>query len=443
MSLQSKFLRALGIVLLFGVGVHAQEETSSGKPSLAPMLEKATIAVVNIQGQKTVRTRVIDRYGRGRVVPRKRESAGSGFIVDANNGFVVTNHHVIADAEDIVVTLLDRRALEARVIGSDPDTDVALLQIEADSLTELEYGDSDKLRVGDYVVAIGNPFGLGQTATMGIVSALGRTGLNIEEYENFIQTDAAINQGNSGGPLVDLDGKVIGVSTAIIGEDGNVGVAFAIPSNMVDSIVTQLIEHGRISRGYLGITMDAISADDAESYELDSLHGAIITDVIEGSAAENAGLKAGDVIVALDGKATLSPGALRTQLSLKRVGEAVQVEFIRNAKRQTVAATIGERIDLKGEVLSPKLEGVTFDELRMSDEGFQRIGGRGVVVREIDKSSIAYQEGLRQGDIIVAVNRTPIDSLGRFRESLIGANSNLQGLRYYRDHRTYLLIFPD
>ena len=428
------------VLLCAGTVVHAHPH--DGTTSLAPMLENVTPAVVNIQVKRIAAVPTRGYWGPSG--PRRyheRQSAGSGLIIDADQGFVVTNHHVVSGAEEIVVTLLDRREFIATVLGSDPDTDVALLRIEADDLQELNLGESDDLRVGDYVVAIGNPFGFGQTVTSGIISALGRTGLDIEEYENFIQTDAAINPGNSGGPLVNLEGQVIGINTAIVGSSGSVGIGFAIPSDMVSSVVVQLIEHGRISRGVLGIAMQGVTTQDAEVYELDSLDGAIITDIVEGSSAENAGLMIEDVIVAVDGDVVADPNALRAQLSLKRVGESVNVEFIRQGQRQKVDVTIGEAFVVKGGELSAQFSGVDFDNLKVSHDAYNVVAGRGVVVSEIDKSSVAYSLGLRKDDVIVAVNRTRVNSLDQFRE--LASNYEIAGIRYYRDRRTYTLIFQN
>ncbi len=442
-SMTNKLFGVSIFILLVGVAGLVHAHPHDGSTSLAPMLENVTPAVVNIQVKRIA---VVQRRGGywGPSGPRtyhERESAGSGLIIDANRGFVVTNHHVVSGAEEIVVTLLDRREFKATVLGSDPDTDVALLQIEADELKELKLGESKDLRVGDYVVAIGNPFGFGQTVTSGIISALGRTGLDIEEYENFIQTDAAINPGNSGGPLVNLDGHVIGINTAIVGGTGSVGIGFAIPSNMVASVVAQLIEHGRVSRGVLGIVMRGVTTEDAEVYELDTLDGAIITEIVEGSSAETAGLNMEDVVVAVDGEVVADPNALRAQLSLKRVGETVNVEFIRQGQLRQVDVVIGKAFDVSGGELSAQFSGVSFDNLKRSHEAYRLLQGSGVVVSEIDKSSVAYSLGLRINDVIVAVNRARVNSLDQFRE--LATKYEISGIRYYRDRRTYSLVFPN
>lgn len=405
------------------------------------MLEDVTPAVVNIRVLKLKQVPIHGYWGPfPRLQTRRGTSAGSGLIVDAENGYVVTNHHVVDEAENIVVTLLDRREFEATVMGSDPDTDIAVLKIEATDLQELGFGDSDELRVGDFVVAIGNPFGFGQTVTSGIVSALGRTGLDTDKFEDFIQTDASINPGNSGGPLVDLNGKVIGINTAIIGSTGSIGIGFAIPSNMVSSVLSQLIEHGQVSRGVLGIQLRTISPEDVEIYELDSLNGAFVTDVIEGSSADRAGLQIKDVIIAIDDEEISDASSLRAHLGLKRVGEVVEVEFVRNGATRNVQATISETSDIYGEVVVPELSGVKLAELTSSHNSYQYVQGKGVVVAEVRTSSNAYNKGLRKNDIITHVNRSRIESLEQLY-SLLDSTEDIQGFRVYREGRTYLMLF--
>lgn len=413
-----------------------------GRSSLAPMLEDVTPAVVNIKVHKIKRVTTIGTYWGPFPQRETREgtSAGSGLIVDAEGGYVVTNHHVIDGAKSIVVTLLDRREFEATVVGSDAKTDVAVLKIEATDLQELDFGDSDHLRVGDFVVAIGNPFGFGQTVTSGIVSALGRTGLDVEKYEDFIQTDASINPGNSGGPLVDLDGKVVGINTAIIGTTGSIGIGFAIPSNMVASVLSQLIEYGQVSRGVLGITLQTISQELAELYELDSLNGAFVTEVIEGSSADRAGLQIKDIIVAIDDEEVADASSLRAHLGLKRVGEVVKVEFVRDGSTRSVEAEISETSDIYGKNILPELSGVELSELSSSHDSYRYVQEKGVVVKEVKTSSNAYNKGLRKNDIITHVNRSRIESLEQFH-SLVGSTEEIQGFRVYRKGRTYLLLF--
>ena len=287
----------------------------SKMPTLAPMLDQSKPAVVNIATRSHVPVQynplLNDPFFRRffnipqQQQPQKRttQSLGSGVIFDAKQGLVLTNNHVIQRADEITVSLTDGRSFQAELVGSDPETDVALIKIPAEQLTALPLADSDQLRVGDFVVAIGNPFGLGQTVTSGIVSALGRSGLGIEGYENFIQTDASINPGNSGGALVNLRGELVGINTAIFSPNqrvGNIGIGFAIPSNMVRQISDQLIKYGEVKRAYLGVQMQDITPDLAKAFNLDSNNGAVVTRVQKGSAADDAGVKVGDIITAVD-----------------------------------------------------------------------------------------------------------------------------------------------
>ena len=272
-----------------------------------------------------------------------RQSIGSGVIIDGDEGLVVTNHHVVQGADSIVVTLSDRREFNATLVGSDAGTDVALLRVMTDdaAFAEIPIGDSSGLAVGDYVVAIGNPFGLGQTATAGIVSALGRSGVNIESYEDFIQTDASINPGNSGGALIDINGQLLGVNTAILsGTGGNIGIGFAIPSNMVSEVVEQLLEHGNVQRGRIGIAIQDVTPGLSQALELTTDRGALVTQVEPGSPAEQAGIQPGDVIVAIDGNPIDSSADLRNTVGLVRAGESVEVAAIRDGERRSVRATV-------------------------------------------------------------------------------------------------------
>lgn len=321
--------------------------------SLAPMLERVLPAVVNISTQSTVRLRrnpLLDdpffrRFFGLPEMPseRRTQSLGSGVIIDASEGLILTNHHVVDGADEITVTLRDRRSLPAKLVGADPDTDLALLKIEADGLVALQLADSDRLRVGDFVVAIGNPFGLGQTVTYGIVSALGRTGLGIEGYENFIQTDAPINPGNSGGALVTLEGDLVGINTAIVGPSGgNVGIGFAIPTNMARAIVAQLKEHGKVQRGQLGVLVQDLTPELSAAFNLEHGQGAVITRVLPGSPAEKAGLKAGDVVIEVDGRPIRSASDLRNRIGLVPLGKRVQLHVLRDGKALQVALQIKE-----------------------------------------------------------------------------------------------------
>lgn len=410
-------------------------------PSLAPMLERVTPAVVNIATQGRVQVQrnplLEDPFFRfffgipngQQPTERKTQSLGSGVIVDARRGLVMTNNHVIANAQQITVKLRDGRNLEAKKIGADPDTDVAVIQIPSSNLIEIALSDSDTLRVGDFVVAIGNPFGLGQTVTSGIVSALGRSGLGIEGYEDFIQTDASINPGNSGGALVDLNGKLIGINTAIFSQSGgNIGIGFAIPVNLAKQIMEQLVQHGEVKRGFLGATLQDLDTDLAEAFGLANHDGAVLVNVLGDSPAEKAGLKAGDVIVAVNGRPVRNATGLRNYVGLARVGEEVTLEVMRKgtlggAKRVQVEATIGEpsETELAGkEVVNPRLQGATFSDIPETYGDLE-----GVVIVKVERGSRAWANGLREGDVIDSVNQEPIANM---REFLALANSRKTGL---------------
>ncbi|MXW54271.1 MAG: Do family serine endopeptidase [Gammaproteobacteria bacterium] len=436
--------RVMAILLLgvFCVAGYVHGLPLDGRTSLAPMLEDVTPAVVNIKVTKLKQVTTIRGYWGPfpQRETRRGTSAGSGLIVDAEAGYVVTNHHVVDEAEKIVVTLLDRREFEATVIGSDRHTDVAVLKIDATDLQELEFGDSDELRVGDFVVAIGNPFGFGQTVTSGIVSALGRTGLGIERYEDFIQTDASINPGNSGGPLVDLEGNVIGINTAIIGTTGSIGIGFAIPSNMVTSILSQLIEHGQVSRGVLGIGVEEVTQIIADINNLESLKGALVDDVIEGSSADRAGLKINDVIVAIDDEEVLDHNSLIAQLGLKRVGEVVKVEFVRNGSTRSIQAELTEVSDILGTDVIPQFKGVVLGELKPSHESYKFTQEKGVVVKEVETTSSAFVNGLRKNDVITHVGRARIVSLEQFH-SVVKELEEIHMIRVARKNRTLPIVF--
>jgi len=406
-------------------------------PSLAPMLERVLPAVVNIYTESRVTEQrqspfrndpFFEKFfGGPQGQPRERRvsSLGSGVIIDADKGHVITNSHVISGADQISVRLNDGRDLEATLVGQDADADIAVIQIPADALQHVEIGDSDKLRVGDFVVAIGNPFGLGQTATSGIVSALGRSGLNIEDYEDFIQTDASINQGNSGGALVNLRGELVGINTAILAPGGgNIGIGFAIPINMAQLLTRQIIEYGEVRRGRLGVIAQNLSPELAEALGISSTKGAVISQVMPDTAAEAAGLKEGDVIIAVDDREISDASGLRNTIGLYRADDEVSIRFIRDEEESTLRIRL-KPIDApqgQGQKLSARLEGVRLEDID-DQEGTQ--GERGVRVAQVEQGSPAFQAGLREGDLIISVNKQPVYGLKDVEQSISEQDSML------------------
>ncbi|NWO01690.1 MAG: DegQ family serine endoprotease [Idiomarinaceae bacterium] len=391
------------------------------QPTLAPMLEEVTPAVVNIsvKGKREVRQRLPEalRFFFGPDSPREQvrerpfRGLGSGVIIDAEKGYVVTNNHVVDDATEILVTLKNGREFDAKVIGTDERSDVALLKIEnGENLTAIELGKSSELRVGDFVVAIGNPFGLGQTVTSGIVSALGRAGLGIEELENFIQTDAAINSGNSGGALVTLDGKLIGINTAILGPNGgNIGIGFAIPSDMMNNLVQQLIEFGEVRRGVLGVRGNDLTHDVAQALNIPVNRGAFVSQVVPGSSAAEAGIESGDVIISVDGQTIRSFSELGAMVGSIGSGNSLKLGVIRDGEEQSINVTLGAQdMSVTAESIHPALQGAT---LAATD-------GNGIEVEELEERSPAARIGLEEGDIIQGVNRKAVSSISELRAAI-------------------------
>ncbi|BCG83804.1 serine endoprotease DegQ (plasmid) [Mesorhizobium sp. 113-3-3] len=359
-----------------------------------------------------------------------RMSAGSGVIVDAEKGLMLTNHHVVADASEISVTLKDRRRFKAELVGIDQATDIAVLRVKASRLTALPFGNSDTLRVGDTVLAIGNPFGLGQTVTSGIVRALGRSGLNIEGYEDFIQTDASINPGNSGGALVTADGKLVGINTAIIGPaGGNVGIGFAVPIAMVSSVMQQLIDHGEVRRGRIGVAIQDLTPDLADALKLTDNSGALVGSVEDGSPAAHAGLQAGDVIVSVDNHPISSSADLRNRIGLTPVGSDVAVEYLRDGARKRVTIRIApENAAASAPALPDRLEGAQFQD-----------AAGNVVVSQVKEGSAAARAGLRADDVIVAVNRKPVATVAALNVALHEASGTI-ALDLFRDGAKLFLV---
>lgn len=393
-------------------------------PSLAPMLEKVTPAVVNISTVGRVRqtNALMDdpffrRFFDLPETPTRTQpqSLGSGVIVDAAKGLIVTNNHVIADAQEILVALSDGREAKATVIGNDPRADIALIQIEMENLVALPWADSDVLRVGDFCVAIGNPFGLGQTVTSGIVSALDRSGLGIEDFEDFIQTDASINPGNSGGALVDLNGKLIGINTAIVGPSGgNVGIGFAIPSNMAVDIIEQLLEYGEVKRGELGIAAQPLTPELAKAFGVNSRFGVVIGRIRPDSPAEKAGLKVGDVITTIDGTPIRDVRGVKNRIGLVRLGQQLNMDIIRDGKAMSISAVIEE--------LQQSIKLFNGTELAQEVTGN---GRRYIIIESIEPGTAMDIAGLQAGDIILSVNKQYVETLTALEERLAKSDGPL------------------
>lgn len=393
-------------------------------PSLAPMLEKVLPAVVSVQveGTATPNQRIPEELKKffgdegGGEPAQPFEGLGSGVIIDAAKGYVLTNNHVISQAQKISIQLNDGREFDAKLIGSDDQSDIALLQIQGGSkLTQIAIADSDKLRVGDFAVAVGNPFGLGQTATSGIVSALGRSGLNLEGLENFIQTDASINRGNSGGALLNLNGELIGINTAILATGGgSVGIGFAIPSNMAQILAKQLIQFGEIKRGLLGIRGMEMNADIARAFNLNVQRGAFVSEVLPNSGSAKAGVKSGDVIVSLNGKALSSFAELRSRIATTEPGSKVKLGLLRNGKPLDVEVTLDKSTSAtaSAEMIAPQLQGASLSDGQLKD------GTKGIVISDVEKGSAAAQVGLHKDDVIIGINRQRTQSIADMRKVL-------------------------
>jgi serine protease Do/serine protease DegQ len=429
-----RLIRCAAAVLLLVIAAPAPaaQADARGLPTLAPLVNEVTPAVVNIsvitrsalENNPLFRDPFFRRFFNLPDRPQRQEqAAGSGVIVDATRGYVITNNHVIKDAEQVVVTLKDRRQFPAKLVGTDPGTDIAVLQIEAQNLTAIRVGDSDALQVGDYVIAIGNPFGIGQTVTSGIVSALGRSGLSPEGYEDFIQTDASINPGNSGGALVNLRGELIGINTAIIGPaGGNIGIGFAVPSNMARIVVDQIARFGEVKRGRLGLQMIDLTPALVKKFGLNVREGALVNGVQPGSPAEKAGMREGDTIVALNGRTVQGAPELRARLGLTPVGEEVELRVLRGSESRTVRMRIAPPQDpttAEGRPVS-QLPGMSVVEIERGSPLFQRLRGGGLIVSAVEQDSHAFQAGFRAGDIIHGVNRRRVQTVAEFQK-IVGA----------------------
>ncbi len=417
-------------------------------PSLAPVLEQVTPSVVNIYTETRVQVSspfmddpFFRRFFNLPNVPRERvsRSLGSGVIVDADAGYILTNHHVINEADDIAVTLLDGRSFDAELVGSDADTDIAVIRIDAQGqgLQALSLNTAERLRVGDFVVAVGNPFGLGQTVTSGIVSALGRAALNRLEFQNFIQTDASINPGNSGGALINLNGELVGINTAIFTPSGgNVGIGFAIPVSMAERVMQQLTEYGVVRRGTFGLETQDLTQELAAGFGLDISRGAVVARVLEQTPADEAGIKAGDVIIEANGEPVRNAQTLTNIEGLTLLGESVEVVYLRDGSERQVrlATAVPPNRHVPGGLLHPKLAGMTLDAVP------ERSRLTGALIEAIESDSLGASIGLREGDVITAVNRVRVNGIERLRDLLedIGGRERLR-LQIQRGRRAYLV----
>ncbi|EPL6453722.1 MULTISPECIES: Do family serine endopeptidase [Providencia] len=422
---------------------------SQNMPSLAPMLEKVLPAVVNIHvsGTRVQNQQIPEelKFFFGPNAPSQQqnvrpfEGLGSGVIIDAQQGYILTNNHVIDGADKIQIQLNDGREIEVKLIGKDPQTDIALLKItnvkDIKNLTAVSIADSDKLRVGDFAVAVGNPFGLGQTATSGIISALGRSGLNLEGLENFIQTDASINRGNSGGALVNLNGELIGINTAILAPGGgNIGIGFAIPSNMAKNLSEQLIKHGEVKRGILGIKGTEMNSDIAKAFNIDAQRGAFVSEVLPKSSAAKAGIKSGDVLVSVDGKRINSFAELRAKIGTSQIGKEITIGLIRSGKPMDVKVVLenDEGSATRAEKLSESLLGATISNATISNT-------RGVQVDSVAPKSPAAAIGLVKGDLIFGVNDQRVETIEQFRK-IIDGKPPVLAMKVLRDDETLYLL---
>jgi serine protease Do/serine protease DegQ len=443
-SLYRSSQRVFQAAILLTLAAAAQAQLPDGAlPSLAPLVKAASPAVVNIRVSQTIQSGspygdemfrrffgLPDIEGGG---SREVASAGSGVIVDAENGYILTNHHVVDGAEKIEVYLFNEDSLAAQVVGSDAATDIAVLKVLPENLVDIPIGDSSAVEVGDFVIAIGNPFGLGNTVTSGIISAVGRTGISQNGYEDFIQTDASINPGNSGGALVNMKGELVGINSAIISRTGgNIGIGFAVPSEIARSIMGQILDFGEVRRGLLGVTIATIDEASAKALGTDVNRGALVSDIQPGSAAEEAGLRVDDIIVKVDNKRIDDSRALANAIGLKGSGDEVEIELVRDGKTRTVTATLGQRTLTQslGSEIHPGLAGAQFAAESASS-------GEGIEVTNVEPGSPAAQRGLRTGDFVIAVNRIRVRNLEELQE--IAARNEILFLLVRRADRQLML----
>lgn len=461
MTIRAFFTFSLIILVSFAGPVSSQileTEDERGIPTIAPLIEVAVDAVVNLSIESSRPAQLSplfqdplfrDFFNAPEELPQQSEqqvSVGSGVIVDADAGYILTNHHVIADSERITVTLRDQRNVNAEIVGSDPATDIAVLKIDADALSEAPIGASDTLLVGDFVVAIGNPFGLGQTVTLGIVSALGRSGINPRGYEDFIQTDASINPGNSGGALITLDGKLVGINTAIMSRSGgNIGIGFAVPIAMARDVMNQIVDFGEVRRGQLGVRIQDLAPDLAAALDIDAEQGAVIVEVVPDSVAAAVGLQPGDVILAVDGTAIEGSRDLRNQIGARRPGETIDLQIIRSGTEMNVTVVLGRSTNVSAGseppippgTLPPSMSGVVLKDLTPEHPAYGKTDG--VAVASITPGAAADLAGLMVGDVITKVNTTAISSKAEFDAEMTKATETI-ALNVWRDGRRLLLV---
>ncbi len=433
--------------LLIGTS-HAQSKDIFTGDHIADVAQKVLPSVVNISSTKIVLVEqspfLQDPFFRDffNFVPRRRleRALGSGVIV-SKDGYIITNNHVVRGAEKVEVKLSDDRVYKAKIIGADPKSDIAVIKINASNLPAISIGDSSRLRVGTVVLAIGNPFGLGQTVTMGIVSALGRSGLGIADYENFIQTDAAINPGNSGGALVNMKGQLIGINTAILSKSGgSVGIGFAIPINLAMSVMKSIIRYGKVVRGWLGITFQDITPEIARALDLKTTEGALVSGVMHSSPAEKAGLKRGDVIVSVNGKRVKDASDLRIKISEIIPGTRAKIKVIRNQREKVLTATIGNLA--KAPITEASflikdnrfLEGARVGKLSIMAKQQLRLPQdlKGILVLSVRRGSAAEGTGIKPGDVILSINGKRLMDLEEFRNVLPKLNGHRISLKIFR-----------
>ena len=445
-------LRNLILFCILSIQPVFAHDSAQGIPPLAPMLENVTPAVVNIYTINQVRQNnsslFEDRFLKeffnspgSKANKKNRAGLGSGVIIDSSKGLIITNNHVIAKATDIKVKLMDGREFKAEIVGTDPATDIAIIKINAKKLKSLKIANSNDLRVGDFVVAIGNPFGIGQTVTSGIISALGRSGLGIEAYEDFIQTDASINPGNSGGALVNLRGELIGINTAIIGSGGrnpgSIGIGLAIPTNLAINISEQILKFGKVKRGILGVSAQDLTPNLAKAFGLTVRSGVLITEIRKNSSASKAGLKTGDVITAVDGKKVNKANDLRNIIGLTPVGQSLKFTVLRNKKTEFVKIEISENKELANLKINPRLEGISFKEIKKGMREYGII--EGLIVSTINKNSIAFRNGIRKNDIILSINNIAVKSIKDVHE-LSRKNKDQIVLNVRRGNRSAFIL---